>query len=107
MDFKSNDMTLLKIKELTESVNLHWGSRMPLMAAEEAGEFIQAVSKLERKLYSPQSGRTYDIEDEMDHLVEEMGDVLIVIGALANKYGIPAIDIQEAIESKLLEEREV
>ena len=107
MKYRSNTMTILNVKELAEDVNLRWGSRMPLMAAEEAGEFIQAVSKLERKLYSPQSGRTYDIEEEMNNLVEEMGDVLIVIGALLNKYGIPVVDVEEAITNKLAEEREV
>ena len=97
-------MTTLELKNMTTCVNLHWGNRMPLMAAEECGEFVQAVSKLERKLYAHLQS-PIECVDELDHLAEEMGDVFIVIGALANRYGILATDIEEAITSKLSEER--
>lgn len=100
-------MTLDKIKEMTEPVWLHWRERMPLMAAEEAGEFIQAVSKLERKLWvrDIEGSDSVRTEAEYDHVIEEMGDVLIVIGALANRYGVAADEIETAIRSKLSEER--
>lgn len=100
-------MTLDKIKEMTEPVWLHWRERMPLMAAEEAGEFIQAVSKLERKLWARdiEGDDSVRTEAEYDHVIEEMGDVLIVIGALANRYNITADEIETAIRSKLSEER--
>ena len=99
--------TLEEIKEMTEPVWLHWRERMPLMAAEEAGEFIQAVSKLERKLWARdiEGDDSVRTEAEYDHVIEEMGDVLIVIGALANRYSITADEIEKAIRDKLSEER--
>lgn len=104
---KKIKMTLDKIKEMTEPVWLHWRERMPLMAAEEAGEFIQAVSKLERKLWARdiEGNDLVRTEAEYDHVIEEMGDVLIVIGALANRYSITADEIEKAIRDKLSEER--
>lgn len=104
---KKTKMTLDKIKEMTEPVWLHWRERMPLMAAEEAGEFIQAVSKLERKLYARdiEGDDSVRTNAEYDHVIEEMGDVLIVIGALANRYSIAADEIEKAIRDKLSEER--
>lgn len=100
-------MTLDKLKEITEPVWLHWRERMPLMAAEEAGEFIQAVSKLERKLWARdiEGDGSVRTEAEYNHVIEEMGDVLIVIGALANRYNVAADEIETAIRSKLSEER--
>lgn len=104
---KKTRITLDKIKEMTEPVWLHWRERMPLMAAEEAGEFIQAVSKLERKLWARdiEGDDSIRTEAEYSHVIEEMGDVLIVIGALANRYGVAADEIETAIRSKLSEER--
>ena len=95
-------MTILDIKEKTLPVNVRWGNRMPLMACEECGELIQAVSKLERKLFVHKS-----FDDEYDHLIEEIGDVFLTMGALMNRYCISAIDIEKAIDSKLSEERTV
>ena len=95
-------MTLLDLKEKTMTVNTHWGSRMPLMACEECGELIQAISKLERKLFAHKP-----FDDEYDHLIEEIGDVFLTMGALMNRYCISAIDIEKAIDSKLSEERTV
>lgn len=106
---KKTKMTLDKIKEMTEPVWLHWRERMPLMAAEEAGEFIQAVSKLERKLWARdvEGDDSVRTEAEYDHVIEEMGDVLIVIGALTNRYNITADEIEKAIRDKLSEERTI
>lgn len=95
-------MTIVDIKEKTLPVNVHWGSRMPLMACEECGELVQAISKLERKLFANES-----FDEEYDHLIEEIGDVYLVMGALMNHYCISAIDIEKAIDSKLSEERTV
>ena len=100
-------MTLFEIKMVTGSVNRHWKERMPLMAAEEAAEFIQAVSKLERKLYAREelADNSINVDTEMDNLIEEMADTMIVIGALMNRYGIDAEDIIDALCDKLLQER--
>ena len=77
------------------------------MAAEEAAEFIQAVSKLERKLYAREelADNSINVDTEMDNLIEEMADTMIVIGALMNRYGIDAEDIIDALCDKLLQER--
>lgn len=107
---KKTRITLERLKETTESVSVHWKARMPLMAAEEAGELIQAISKYERKLYAAANHEAIDsaaITFAFDHLIEEMGDVLIVIGALANHYGIGPEEIERAIRDKLSEERTI
>ena len=104
-------MTLEDIKKVTVPVQRRWGERMPLMAAEEAGEYIQAISKLERKRYW-KKGETPRVnggamDSSINQLVEEMGDVLIGMGALANRYNIGADEIAYAIARKLSEERTV
>ena len=95
-------MTVKDLKEKTASVNEHWGNRMPLMACEECGELIQAVSKMERRLAAHVA-----FDKEYDNLVEEIGDVFITMGALMNRYCVSAEDISKAIDSKLSEERTV
>lgn len=103
---------LADLKRLTESVNEHWDTRMPLMAAEECGEFVQALSKMQRWFYTNPNGVWESVEkksfqDLKAHLVEEMGDVFIVIGALMNRYDISPDDIRNAVKGKLSEERTV
>ncbi len=103
-DYSQSYAALLALKGLTRPVHERWGERMPLMGAEEAGEFTQAVSKLERRLVS--SNRNIgECLDQIEHLEEEMGDVLIVIGALMCRYSIPACDIVNAIKNKLSQTR--
>lgn len=95
-------MTYSELKERTKPVNDHWESRMPLMACEECGELIQAISKLERKLYAK---KPYDLEYQ--NLVEEIGDLFITVGALMNRYCITPEEISKAMDDKLSEERTV
>ena len=95
-------MSYKELKAQTRSVNDHWGCRMPLMACEECGELIQAVSKLERKLFAKKP-----FDEEYDHLKEEIGDVFITMGALMNHYCIDPDDITKAMDDKLSQERTV
>ena len=97
--------------DLTEGfreVEEYWGDRMPMMAMEEAGEFIQAISKLERCIYE-RTRYTYDYkaEDEIDcrnNLVKEMADMIISIGALMNRYLIDDYEVEDKIHEKLRKE---
>ena len=93
---------LKQLKEITKQPSMYWGNRLSLMACEECGEFIQAESKLERKMYAKKP-----FDDEYDHLIEEIGDVLIAMGMVMNHYCIGADDVSKAIDSKLNEERTV
>jgi len=64
--------------------------------AGEAGEVANAV----KKVYRAQNGiigNNKDINDLMENLVEEIGDVLITIDLLANEYNI---DLEQAVKSK-------
>lgn len=94
-------MMLEDIKKETVPVQSRWGERMPLMACEECGELIQAISKLERKLHAKKS---YD--HEYQNLVEEIGDLFITVGALMNRYCITPEEINKAMDDKLNEDRE-
>lgn len=74
----------------------HWGNRMPMMCMEEAAELIQAISKMERV---PETGET--VIDSKEHLIEEMGDILIAVEALREFYRIPEDKIEMRIREKL------
>lgn len=82
----------------TGEVELYWGDKMPMMAAEEMAELIQAVSKLERT-------DKYD-EELVGHVAEEIRDVIISIGALMHRYGITYPDLAEMVVEKLNEKYE-
>lgn len=80
----------IDVKKVGEISN-YWGDRMPMMAMEEAGELIQAISKVERK-------KTYEAKE---NLVEEIRDMYISLMALQYRYGITVSDIQGAINEKI------
>ena len=80
-------------------VEKHWGNKLPLMACEEMGELMQAISKTERN-----AGVIFDPEDT-DHVIEEMGDVIISIGALMYRYDIYPSNILFYINKKLGEKK--
>lgn len=75
-------------------VDEYWNEKMPIMACEEAGELIQAISKAERKGVKFES-ETYQ------NLVDEIGDMYITLMALQNHYNINEGDIEVRIEKKL------
>lgn len=68
-----------------------WGDRMPMMAMEECGELIQAISKDER----------YRNTFTEDKLLEEMADVVISIYALMALRELTPEDLQVKIDAKL------
>ena len=78
------------VKEFA-NVARFWGDRMPMMAMEECGELIQAISKDERH-------RSTFTEDK---LLEEMADVVISIYALMALRELTPEDLQEKIDAKL------
>lgn len=94
-------ITEKEIKDLKE-INDFWGDQMPMMAMEEAGEFVQAISKMERILRDqddPDWGYLIGIAESK--LIAEMGDVLISIGVLMNRYDISIGDVMSRIDRKL------
>lgn len=64
---------------------------MPMMLMEEAGELIQAVSKVERK----------GLDFEKQNLIDEIGDMYISLMAIRARYEISEKEIQKRIEHKL------
>ena len=114
-------MNIFEIGRKTNQVAEYWGDRMPMMAMEEAGEFIQAISKYERalveaknreeKLAEEDAGAQADFERETEemvrtarqNLIDEFGDMWITLLALQSRYedGSWGDDIDKRIESKL------
>ena len=85
-----NEERLEKISGIGE----YWGDKMPMMAMEECGELIQAISKCERAGLS-------NFVATRNNLIEEMGDVIISIYALGDRYSITPEDICDYIDSKI------
>lgn len=83
-------LTLSVDEEKLDEVADYWDDKMPMMAMEEMGELIQAISKLERKGKAVRS-----------NLVEEIRDVYISLMALQYRYNIQMSEIEEEIEKKL------
>jgi NTP pyrophosphatase (non-canonical NTP hydrolase) len=82
-------MFTIKCKEIAE----YWGDKMPMMAMEEAGELIQAISKVERETKNPSLA--------LNNLIDEIGDMYIVLEALTQRYAIDPEAICERIGCKL------
>lgn len=92
-----------------EAVEKYWGDLMPMMAMEEAAEFSQAVSKLERIRKRLDECQSEDIDpDDFDefiearrHLSEEIGDLMISVKAIQYTFTISDSSILHRIEEKL------
>lgn len=106
--------------EATGKVNEYWGDKMPLMCAEEAGELIQAISKVERTRVGFDKCVAIEIEelfkrddcdkiideynehcDAMENLKKEMADMWITLGVLMNRYKIDYDQVERLVEKKL------
>ena len=77
----------------------YWGNKMPMMAMEEAGELIQAISKVERA-----NKRTVAYCDAIENLMEEMADTIIAVNALMARYDIDTNEMEKVIKNKLYKE---
>ena len=71
-----------------------WGDKLPLNFCEEAGELMQAISKMERGI------------GDAETVLKEMADVYICMGGLAKRYGFSMGDVEYWVSQKLLEEKE-
>lgn len=67
-----------------------WKDKMPIMVMEEAGELIQAISKVERKR-----------PNARENLCEEIRDMYISLAALINHYEIDGDLINFMVKTKL------
>lgn len=76
-----------KIKDVVN----HWRTKMPMMAMEECGELIQAISKYERK----------GDENTLRNLKEEIRDMYITLECLLYWYDIDEEEIKRLIDHKL------
>lgn len=95
-------MATIMVDEEKVTNNLkYWGDLFPMMAMEECGELIQAISKMERF----KSGHLPKYADhEMsykDNLLEEIRDVYMVLATLQVLYDIKNTDVQKSINEKL------
>lgn len=95
----------IDFKKIGDVAN-HWGDKMPMLVMEEAGELIQAVSKMERVTQDAKDG-TCTVEDferyssAHDNLIEEIRDMYISLHILQYLYGIDDMTISDAINKKL------
>lgn len=74
----------------------NYGQVQLLMACEEMGELIQAISKMERLMDSKEERKKYK-----RHIVEEIADVQIMLDELMLYYKIDKDDVAKMKEEKL------
>lgn len=114
-------MNMFTIGRKVNEVAEYWGNKMPMLAMEEAGEYIQAISKYERALdevknrnekpVEADAGAQADFDKETEHilntakqrLIDEIGDMWIGLMAIQARYedGSWADAIDKRIEEKL------
>ena len=85
-------------KESANEIQKFWGGKFPMMTMEEAAEFQQAVSKIER--YG-------NLPDRKEDLITEMADVMISISGLMARYDISDSEVNEQIARKMSMKKEV
>lgn len=80
-------------KRRCETILRHYGiEKQSIKACEEMGELIQVISKLNFKFSS----------QNVEHLKEEIADVMVVLEQLKIHYGITDNDIDEIVEQKTI-----
>lgn len=98
---------MLKVnKKHALKVSNWWGDDYPLMACEEFGELMMAVSKVERSDSVVRKSRytwNYTVGDDelRSNLVKELADVAIAVEVLAYRYSITDDELNAAIKEKL------
>jgi len=81
-------------KSMEKSID-NFGKVQLLIACEEMGELMQAISKMERVMDSKE-----DKKKLKDHIVEEIADVLIVLDELMIYYDINIDDVKKMKHAK-------
>ncbi len=77
----------------------YWQNLMPMNTCEEAGELVQAISKMEREIKC--KCRKEKIRDLKEELSKEIADMYISLRALMFYYGIEEDTIDRLAEKKL------
>lgn len=72
------------------------GDKMPLMACEDAGKLIRAISKHERTC----NNGVYN-DYTKSQLIKEIGDMYISLIAIMSHYNINMSEVDEVIEENL------
>lgn len=98
-EYEGNWKTPVTTKDVKE-VAKFWGDKMPLMACEEMGELIQAISKYERSVDH------IDIEINKMKIEKEIADVVISMYALCEYYKIDPENLNKAVDAKLAKKYE-
>lgn len=88
MEQMSMDLSILS----KSAVDTFGAQTQQLIAVEECGELIQAITKIQR--YGNK-------EQYRDNLIEEIADVIIVINQLKYIYKIKDMDISQYIDNKI------
>lgn len=84
-------------KSMEKSID-NYGQVQLLIACEEMGELIQAISKMERVMDSKSKKLRKKLKA---HIVEEIADVLIVLDELMLYYDIDIDDIEKVKDEKI------
>lgn len=90
----------LKFGNMEEScaeIAEYWDDLLPMVAMEECGELIQAISKMERDDMAMVPGIN---SIKKQRVIDEMGDVFICMSALSYRYNISEKDIFNRIYEK-------
>lgn len=81
-----------QIEILRKNIKRHGHTTEMFIAAEEAAELIQAISKVRRYGY---------IGEHKDNLIEEIADVLVIIRELMMMFDITDADVEKKIDFKI------
>lgn len=102
-----NEIDLNEAAKATGAITEANGNKFQcLIACEECGELIQAISKCQRNFDAP--GITYEEKEALRmHLIEEMADMLFMIGAMRYNFCISREDIAKALNVKIDYSKEV
>ena len=81
-----------QIEILRKNIKRHGHTTEMFIAAEEAAELIQAISKVRRYGY---------IGEHKDNLIEEIADVSIILQELKMMFDITDADVEKKIDFKI------
>lgn len=82
---------MIKVPDQTPVLKRYGMQAQMDVAEEECAELIQAISKMKR--YGYDTDRYY-------HLVEEIGDVILVLAQLVKMWGIRDDELQDVVDTK-------